>query len=367
MNTPAPLKKIHSYFLEYFSRLCRYPFAKPKGGDIMITSRCNFHCRHCDIWREEDSRELDLDAWKSIIARLRRRVGPGYAISVGGGEPLLRPDIFEILKMLVQKNFKVSLVTNGYLIDREKAEKIVKLNINEIRLSLYSYSPEIHNRLRGMADAHEKVIGAAELLLAESRKQRMETRICAAMLINAETIGREALRLIDWANAKGIFTLVQAVDNNFKIHETSGGQTEAGLRPGGDSLWPKDKNQIKAFFDQLLLKKRSGYKIINSVKTLEAFRVYFLNPRQALSFPCTVGYRSMNLNPQGQIFFCFDTGNIASSLSGRSPEVLWRSEELRQKRALAAGCGKVCRIRCYYRDSLVDKIKKQSIFPGRLN
>ena len=316
----------------------------------MITYECNFRCCHCNIWQEQKKPELTSADWQKIIIDLRQWLGPCYPLSIGGGEPFLRSDILAIIEFLVKHEFQVTIETNGYLIDEQLAQKIVNLGISEIRISLYSYAPDLHNKMRGVLDAHQRAMEALNFLAEAKKQTESKMKICLGLLVNSENIGAEALALINRARERDSHILIQALDENFMNDYQKANWYEF------NQLWPKKDEEIIAFFDQVSALKKLGVKIDNTFKNLAAFKKYFLAPRESVSFACPIGYRTMNIDPQGQIFFCFKTGSINKNLLDNTAKKLWRSPELQAKRELVRNCKKVCRIRCYYQDNLIDKV-----------
>ena len=343
------LKKLAQNILAKISSFFHKPWAKPRGGDLMITSLCNFRCSHCNIWQEQKKPELTLAEWQKIIIDLRQWLGSHYPLSVGGGEPFLRPDILDILDFLVKHDFQVTIETNGSLIDEQLAKKLVALGISEIRISLYSFAPELHNKMRGIPEAHKKAMAALNFLADAKKATNSKLKICLGLLVNDENIGSDALALIEWANKKNFHILIQALDENFKNDYEQANWYEF------NKLWPKKDEEIILFFAQVVALKKQGIKIDNTFKNLDAFKEYFLRPEESVGFACPIGYRTMNIDPQGQIFFCFKTGSLNKSLVENSAKKLWFSPELQAKRELIKNCQKVCRIRCYYQDNLIDK------------
>jgi len=344
-------KKIFNSILEKLSYFFNFPLSKPKGSDLIITYNCNFRCSHCDIWKCAERNELNTVEWKKIISDLRKWVGPGYLISLGGGEPLIRPDILEILNFLKINDFRVILESNGYLINKEMAAKIVATGIEEIRISLYSFDPAIHNSLRQIPWAHEKAKEAILDLAEAKQRQGSQMKICLGVLLNEKNIGEDAKKLVSFARANGFFVNIQALDENFK------GDYAQENWFINDPLWPQKPEAVKDFFNWLIKQKRNGALITNSVKNLLSFEEYFLNPGKTVAWPCHLAYRTFNFDPAGRPFFCYKTGITFASLKDKAPEELWRSANLENKRCLVKNCSKICRLRAYYRDNLVDKIK----------
>ncbi|MHA1754336.1 MAG: radical SAM protein [Candidatus Odinarchaeia archaeon] len=86
----------------------------PIFGSADITNSCNLKCKHCYWWLNNNPhRELTADEWRNIVRKEFVEKGVS-AISLTGGEPLLRPDVIEaILDEVKWRN--VSIVTNGTL------------------------------------------------------------------------------------------------------------------------------------------------------------------------------------------------------------------------------------------------------------
>lgn len=342
--------KIYNYLAEKISRFFYYPLAKPRGSDLIVTYNCNFQCVHCDIWQEKDKLELTTSEWLKVIKNLRAWLDPNYLISVGGGEPLLRSDIFVILDALIKNNFKVILESNGFLIDEEIAEKIVKGGIEEIRISLYSLTLQIHNEMRNIPGAQEKAVAALLNLAKIKNRLNAKLKISIGLLLNKKNIGVEARNLINWAKANNFFVTIQVLDENFR------GNYKQKDWFKDNPLWPQDKKLTEDFFNWLIKEKQTGGWIANSKKTLQSFKEYFLNPNKTAQRPCRLDFRTFNIDPLGRPFFCYKTGPVEESLTVFLAQKLWRSPELEAKRKSIQTCDKICRLRCYYRENLVNKI-----------
>ncbi|MHA1409961.1 MAG: radical SAM protein [Candidatus Odinarchaeia archaeon] len=118
----------------------------PVFGSVDITNSCNLKCSHCYWWKTRNThKELTVEEWRKVIRRefVKRGV---YAISITGGEPLLRPDVIEAI-IEEMKGGNVSVVTNGTL-------PLINFGIGYF---ISIDGPEkIHNMIRG-ADIYQKV------------------------------------------------------------------------------------------------------------------------------------------------------------------------------------------------------------------
>ncbi|MGC1403300.1 MAG: radical SAM protein [Thermodesulfobacteriota bacterium] len=138
-----------------------------------LTERCNLRCRHC-YQEGKASQEMSLSEIKPVVAEISAMVqawSDVYDISftpsfnVTGGEPFLRSDLFEILETMGEKGFDLYLLTNGILIDREKAERLSRLAVKGVQVSLEG--PEkIHESIRGKGSFASSLRGIDHLLSA---------------------------------------------------------------------------------------------------------------------------------------------------------------------------------------------------------
>jgi MoaA/NifB/PqqE/SkfB family radical SAM enzyme len=117
----------------------------------------------CPCWKlgaEEKKNELDTKSWKKIIDDLNEFGIRMYVFS--GGEPLLRPDLFDIGNYAREHSENVKLITNGVLINENIAKKIAK-TFDRVAISLDSATPETYYKVRGTKNFY-KVLNNIKLL-----------------------------------------------------------------------------------------------------------------------------------------------------------------------------------------------------------
>jgi radical SAM protein with 4Fe4S-binding SPASM domain len=90
------------------------------------------------------------------------------SLNITGGEPFLRKDLFEILEEMSTAGFAIFLLTNGTLIDKEKAEHLARLGINGVQVSIEG-PEEIHNSIRGKGSFAASCKGVSHLVKAGLR------------------------------------------------------------------------------------------------------------------------------------------------------------------------------------------------------
>jgi radical SAM protein with 4Fe4S-binding SPASM domain len=133
-----------------------------------VTRKCNLQCSHCYInastekHPEEYTDELTTEEAKKLIDQISEVSRPMLILS--GGEPLLRKDIFEIIRYGTQKGLKMALGSNGGLIDAGVAKKLKEAGIKTVSISLDSAIPEKHDEFRGVNGSWQKAIDAIKAL-----------------------------------------------------------------------------------------------------------------------------------------------------------------------------------------------------------
>lgn len=126
-----------------------------------ITNRCNYKCSHCyaNSSTNQEKDELTLEEIKEIVNDLAEYKVP--VILLSGGEPLFRKDIFPIIEYIRLKGIRVSLSTNGSLIDEKRAVYLKNLGVSYVGISLDGRK-ETNDEFRGIDGAYENSLRAVE-------------------------------------------------------------------------------------------------------------------------------------------------------------------------------------------------------------
>ena len=130
------------------------------------TRRCNLSCLHCGSDCGRDDGQPDLDAG-IVLAALRRIAGAydakGIYLVVTGGEPLVRPDLFDVLAEARALGFRLGMVTNGYTLTPEKATRLGAIGMESIVVSLDG-PRETHDWLRDRPGSFDRACAALTAL-----------------------------------------------------------------------------------------------------------------------------------------------------------------------------------------------------------
>ena len=190
--------RISQYMRELKSPVPLTPPQQPSGPVVIwnLIRRCNLACRHCySISADIDfPGELNTAEVLGVMDDLRSFGVPVLILS--GGEPLLRPDIFELSQHAKALGFYVGLSSNGTLISEDNINKIAEVGYDYVGISLDGM-PDTHDHFRQRPGAFEESFAGIRLCLAHGIKVGMRFSITAG---NAE----ELPLMLDLMDREGI-------------------------------------------------------------------------------------------------------------------------------------------------------------------
>lgn len=286
----------------------------PLQVTLELTYRCNERCGHCYLTTYDDNADgrptLTLGEWKRILDELAD-AKTLYLVMIGG-EAMMHPQFWGIAEYAARRNFVLSLITNGLLINEASAEKLADLGFFQVTVSLYSATPEIHDRMTRRAGAHAQATNAIRIL------KRRGVGVGINCLLTRENIDG-CFELETWANEL-------QVPIQFDPMVTP--KSDASLAP----------TALRATYDQLLTYYR----------TLQA-RGRSLAPApapEADDVVCNAGRGKCAVTPYGDLLTCLEVRESIGNLREASFAELWRSpkaESLRNFRTkdlkFETGCG----------------------------
>ncbi len=129
-----------------------------------LTYACNLACVHClSSSGRQDPRELDTQQAKTIIDEMAQL--QVFYVNIGGGEPMIRPDFFELIDYATSKGVGVKFSTNGSRITPEGAHQLAAMDYLDIQISLDGADALTNDAVRGTG-SYASAISAMEALQA---------------------------------------------------------------------------------------------------------------------------------------------------------------------------------------------------------
>ena len=289
-------------------REINYYLKKPVFAHLEVTYKCNLACEFCGF-RERSAREktseLSSDEWAGIIDQLKE-MGVNF-VTLVGAEPLTRKDIFEIIAHAKKKGMKCLLLTNGILIDEEKARRLVDSGLDKITVSIDG-PKDIHDKIRGVSGAYDKATrGIRNLVMA--RKERnarlpkigVHATICS---LNASCIDKVAdfyreMNIDDVSFQYLTETRKEVIDREI-FNSINIGSRQFIPQSGSYLLNEKGVQDMRDSIDRMLKMNVSNF----STRTLRQLPVSLLTKGQFPIKKCYVTKTDIHIDPYGNLHPC---------------------------------------------------------------
>lgn len=277
--------------------------------------RCNLECKMCAFWRREDEELLRLPDEVRMMDALAR-AGVSF-LGFEGGEPLLRPDVGEILRE-AHDRFHTSLVTNGWLLRQRVAEIAPHLDLLFVSLDGIG---ETHDRLRGNPRSFDRAVDG----IRASRE--------AVPTVISHTVTRANLD-----DTERVVELAERLDIGVTVQIAYDYSTADALSPEHDRLRPT--------IERLRELRKSGAPLLESVAYFDAILGSWYGETPWRCKP----WLTINVDPLGRIVLpCYVLQEYSGSVPVWDVDVreLWNSFDW----APYESCNK-CALACYLEPSL---------------
>jgi len=171
-----------------------------------VTRSCNLACIHCraSAGYGPYADELTTDAGLRLLDEIASFSKP--IVILTGGEPLLRLDVFEIAAYGDKKGLRMVLATNGTLVTKQVARKMLRSGIKRVSISIDGKDAERHDTFRNVAGAFAGALAGIEAMKDAGMEFQINTTVTKANLDQLPCIMDLAVRL--GAAAHHIFLLV---------------------------------------------------------------------------------------------------------------------------------------------------------------
>jgi MoaA/NifB/PqqE/SkfB family radical SAM enzyme len=144
-----------------FTSVWRYPYTKRRSLAmdnltqlyVEITTRCNLSCEMCvqRVW-EDPATTMSLSTFANLMEDIAAYT-PVPTIHFGGyGEPLVHPDILEMIRLAKQVGASVAMTTNGMLLSQDIADALFELQLDTLNVSVDGVSPDSYSSIRVRGD-----------------------------------------------------------------------------------------------------------------------------------------------------------------------------------------------------------------------
>ncbi len=251
---------------------------KPWAISIEVTHNCTANCKHCDKGEEiPNEKQATPEEYRKIYDQIRPLV-----VQISGGEPLLRKDILDIVRIFKNPGHLpyIVFVTNASLLTEEKYDQLKEAGVDQFSISL-DFPDERHDQNRRLPGLFQHLSDVIPKLTAKGNN---DITVITAVTRENYPFLLDNLRLIDKWGAR------------FNLSMYTAGRT------GDRDLLITSKEDLTAFrkiIDQIIEEKRNGACIFSSEAVLNRYYDFFEKGQSPGK--CKAGIRSLVVNPDGSL------------------------------------------------------------------
>lgn len=268
-----------------YEKIIKYKEKFDRGESIAIVQfqydyTCNFHCQHCSIssfQHKKNSRSFTIPDVRELSRQLD---GMGLArIDVTGGEPLVFPDLDQVIEAIDPSKFYIQCDSNGWLMTDEKAQHLKDIGIDKVQLSIDSLLPQEHDDFRRRSGSHERVLRAIDSI----KKAGLGLHI-ATVVTHQRIKSDEFIQFLEFTKSKGVPVSV---------------------------VWPKLVGEWEGRLDLLITQDDIDY----LAKLRQKYDVFeHLTPGYGIDAGCLAVKRMISITKYGDVMPCpwmyFSLGNF---------------------------------------------------------
>lgn len=296
----------------------------PLNVTFQVTNNCNLNCVHCHR-KNKNSRSISISQFRKIIKQLRQL--NVFNINISGGEPLLRPELSEMIKIVNGAGMRATISSNAVLLDNKAVDSLYEAGLRNMQISFDSYKPAKHDQIRGVKGAFKQMVAHLPLLKNRGIKFALVTSL-------VDQTPAEYSKIIDTAFQLG----ASAHKTNTVIP-----QGQARKMPASRNL-----NDFSAYI-AIWKKKREQYKDKMTVMAESMFALQIgleqISPKDAapiLKIGCPAAILTCNIDESGNVTPCsFFPDLILGNMLKNDFTKIWNGPKAKQlrKRDKIKKCG----------------------------
>lgn len=284
----------------------------PILAHIIPMRRCNLSCVYCNEY-DDHSDPVPTEVVKHRIDLLAD-LGTSI-VTISGGEPLMHPELDEIIRHIKRRRMIAGLISNGYLMGRKRIQQLNEAGLDHLQISIDNVEPD-EVSMKSLKVLDKKLCYLAEL---------------AEFKVNINSVLGSGVRNPEDALKIG----KRAVELGFTC-------TVGIIHDGGGHLKPLGTRE-RQVFSQLLEIGKSGYPRINQ---------YFqknLAQGKPNNWRCRAGARYLYICEDGLVHYCSQQRGTPGI-----PLESYTREDIRREFLTPKGCAPYCTISCVHQASMAD-------------
>jgi MoaA/NifB/PqqE/SkfB family radical SAM enzyme len=283
----------------------------PVMAHIIPMRRCNLSCTYCNEY-DNVSKPVPVSVMKERIDHLHR-LGTTI-VTISGGEPLLHPELDELIRYIRSQGIIAGMITNGYLLTAERIQRLNRAGLDHMQISIDNVMPD------DVSKKSLKVLDKKLQLLSEHAEFHVNINSVVGGGIHnphdALVVGRRA-RVLGFTSTVGI------------IHD------------GDGQLRPLDDNAREVFLKMKSM-ERTHYSRLNWFQN----NIAHGKPNE---WKCRAGARYLYVDEDGLVHYCSQQRGYPGK-----PLAEYTTEDIRREFLTVKGCAPHCTVSCVHQVSYMD-------------
>ena len=334
-------------------RAVRYRWPRPAEINLELTHRCNLRCRMCGVWgKTNDHRLAEMTGAEYAELFAQMKAFGVRLVTLAGGEPFIRSDIFDIVAAAKRHGLACNLFTNGTLLDGPKIRRLLANRVDKVIVSIDGVGP-VHDRVRGVPGSFDRSWAALSGLAAERRARGTRwPEIDVHMTLLKENVA--SLSQLDAAcRALGVTFSFQPYS---ETTPAAVGETRLNGQSIGSPRYLPQRESLRFSGEHVSRIRSEIAKLPASfyTKLLQSLDSDQLQQGRMPVRKCYITRNFMMIDPYGNVYPCTNLdGYVVGSVRAQPLSAIWNGEPYaRLRKRLARRLLPVCAHCCHCADNL---------------
>jgi len=321
----------------------------PMYVQFALAKGCNIKCLMCSVV-ENRSHEKELTLSDiDVLAHNLDKMGVSMLI-LTGGEPFLRKDLSEVVRIFKKHHIESRLQTNGLLVTEENLQAVIDAGVSEVTISLDTLNIEKQDVINQKEGSYFDILRALALF---SKMFPIKGNMTGVNTVVSKSNIHEIPALIDFVTQIGFY--VSLIPAHLTDEETKHPDEDTSylLRKGSEimEITDTEHNAIDQAYEKIIQMKRDGYHVHNSNRFLRE-SPDFLKFKK-VHWKCSSPDLYFSISPEGRFLPCVDL-EIPMDIHMTHPDFLKNYKEgnfigaIKEKVAACPGCMYACYPEIHY-------------------
>lgn len=286
-----------------------------------MTNRCNSDCEYCphaiSRMRGQEIRDIPIDIiMKSIDEAAQLHC---TAITINGGEPLTRPEIYDIIDRIIGHEIVPVLMTNGLLLP-EMWDKLGEAGLRYVIVSFDSLNKEVYEKQRGCS--YERALAGIDAAVKMKEKYGAEVHVSAVLTKDNQD---DFIQLVKYMTERGIKCHISPFHNYLQLEE---------------QISITERKKIEELVETLLQMKKEGFLIASSTGFIRHLVSFFCDGKNVPDgYPCKIGYTNLFIDAYMNVRPCWSEAiGPVGKLGEDSLVDIWNSAKMQDCRNRMLDC-----------------------------